>query len=125
MTRSSTSILVADDEEHLRSLIKTLLEDAGYSVVLVKNGNEARAALLTQSFDILLTDLVMGGSDGLTLIGDVKKKHPKIQIVAMSGGGFVPLEQYLQIAKNAGARVTLSKPFTKASLLAAIAQATR
>src|SRR4051812_7215976 len=102
------SILVAEDEEHLRELVKMFLEGAGHSVVMTKNGKEARAALAHESFDILLTDLVMGGLDGISLITGLRKTYPDLRIVAMSGGGFVPTEQYLQIAKHAGAHVTVS-----------------
>jgi CheY-like chemotaxis protein len=121
MTRCS--ILVVDDEEELRELIRLVLEAAGYSVAIACNGNEARRVFGGGRFDVVLTDLLMPECDGLELIGELVKKNTAVRIVAMSGGGHVASDQYLQMAKSFGAHVLLRKAFTHDRLLAAIEEA--
>ncbi len=117
------SILVVDDEEELRELLRLVLEASGYAVAWASNGKEARRILARENFDVVLTDLLMPECDGLELIGELVKKRPQVAIVAMSGGGHVAGEHYLQMAKSFGAHVLLSKPFAHEGLFAAITQA--
>lgn len=117
------SILVVDDEEELRDLIRILLTTAGHTVTCACNGKDARPALARGRFDVVLTDLLMPECDGLEFIGELTKKFPAVRIVAMSGGGHVTGDQYLMMAKSFGAHVLLRKPFGHEGLLAAIGQA--
>ena len=63
------------------------------------------------------------GDDGLELIAEIVKKNSTVRIVAMSGGGHVVSDQYLQMARSFGAHVLLRKAFTHGRLLAAVEQA--
>ena len=107
----------------MRELIRLVLEASGYAVAWARNGKEARRVLEGSSFDVVLTDLLMPECDGLELIGELVKNNPTVGIVAMSGGGHVAGEHYLQMAKSFGAHVLLSKPFSHDRLFAAVEEA--
>jgi YesN/AraC family two-component response regulator len=62
----------------------------------------------------------MPEKDGMQMISEVRKNFPEVRIVAMSGGGHVPRDQYLKIAKGLGAHAVLEKPFSNQQLLATI-----
>ncbi|MBC7369069.1 MAG: response regulator [Undibacterium sp.] len=120
---SSCAILVVDDEEELRDLIRHVLERAGYSVACAANGLEASLLIARCQFDVVVTDMLMPDRDGLELITEIKAKHPALKIVAMSGGGQIGSDQYLSMAKGFGAHVLLRKPFAYQALLAAVDRA--
>jgi DNA-binding NtrC family response regulator len=120
---SSCAILVVDDEEELRELIRHVLERAGHSVACASNGLEASLVIARCQFDVVVTDMLMPDRDGLELISEIKAKHPALKIVAMSGGGQIGSDQYLSMAKGFGAHVLLRKPFAHQALLAAVERA--
>ena len=120
---SACAILVVDDEEELRDLIRHVLERAGYTVGGARNGIEASQLLAQQAFTVVVTDMLMPDQDGLELIAELKSKYPTVKIVAMSGGGQIGSDQYLSMAKGFGADVLLRKPFTHQTLLAAVKRA--
>ena len=120
---SSCAILVVDDEEELRELIRHVLERAGHSVACASNGREASLVIERCQFDVVVTDMLMPDRDGLELITEIKAKHPTLKIVAMSGGGQIGSDQYLSMAKGFGAHVLLRKPFAHQALLAAVDRA--
>jgi DNA-binding NtrC family response regulator len=113
----SCSILVVDDEPALREILSQVLTDAGHRVVGAGNGKEASKALTTGAFDVVLTDVIMPEKDGMQVISELRKKFPEVRIIAMSGGGHVPRDQYLKIAKGLGAHAVLEKPFANQKLL--------
>lgn len=114
------SILVVDDEPEMLDILKQVLAAAGHRVVTADNGREAISLLAREKFDLVLTDLLMPERDGTEVIGELRRKHPAIPIVAMSGGGRMPRGEYLKIAKMFGAHAMLEKPFTNEQLLSTI-----
>ncbi len=94
--------------------------DAGHRVSGAGNGKEASKALAAETFDIVLTDVIMPEKDGMQVISELRKKFPGIRIIAMSGGGHVSRDQYLKIAKGLGAHAVLEKPFANQLLLSTI-----
>jgi two-component system cell cycle response regulator CpdR len=103
-------ILIADDNEILTRFLVILLHDAGYSVVEASSGKEVlRHINSSTEFDLLITDLVMPDMAGLELITVLKKSHPTLSIVAISGAFD---GQFLQAAKGLGVQETLEKPFS-------------
>jgi CheY-like chemotaxis protein len=112
----SCSILVVDDEPELRDVIGRVLIDAGHRVTSAANGRDAIAKMGEQTFDLVLTDVIMPEKDGMQVITEARRKQPGIRIVAMSGGGHIPREQYLKIATGLGAHAVLEKPFTNQEL---------
>jgi two-component system cell cycle response regulator CpdR len=109
------SILLAEDEETIRLLVRRTLEQAGYSVCEAADGREAIRALSCVPFDLLITDIVMPGADGIETILHARKLMPRIQIIAISGCG--SRELFLDDASSLGATRTISKPFRPTELL--------
>ena len=118
---NSLSILVADDEDSIRSLIQHFLSSTGHTVMVVSNAREACEAMGQRQFDLVITDVLMPDGDGLDLITELKKVQPKARILAMSGGGrYREGSDYLKLAKGIGAHAAIMKPFTWDQLRVAI-----
>jgi len=115
------SLLVVDDDENIRQIMRLLLEASGYRVHCAADGNEALKLISTQPFDLILTDMLMPGSDGLELLSAMKKSRSTTRVVVMSGGGMIGVADYLKVAKKLGANGVLEKPFTRETLLATVA----
>ena len=117
----SLSILVADDEDSIRSFIQHFLSTEGHTVVGVGNARQACDAMARQQFDLIVTDVLMPDGDGMDLITEVKKVQPKARILAMSGGGrYLEGSDYLKVATGLGAHAAIMKPFTWEKLKDAI-----
>jgi DNA-binding NtrC family response regulator len=114
------SILIVDDEPGIRELLCIMLEAAGHSVSSAEDGVQAPKVMASRPIDLVITDLLMPERDGLEFITEVRKKYPKVRIIAMSGGGHIARDSYLRIAKTFGAHYILEKPFNQASVLGAI-----
>jgi DNA-binding NtrC family response regulator len=69
--------------------------------------------------DLVVTDLFMPEQEGLETIGAVRKQHPKLPVIAISGGNVVS-EAMLSVARELGAQEVLEKPFGMDALLAAV-----
>lgn len=114
-------ILVVDDEESVRDMVKAMIEPAGYDVIEAGNGAEACDACKEAPVDLIITDIVMPEKNGIDLIMDVKKEYPDIPVIAISGGGGITGRyDYLEIAKLVGAENILKKPFAMADLRSAV-----
>ena len=117
---SKYRILVVDDEEDIRNVSCLLLEKAGCDAVSFDGAQAALDAMEKESFDLVLTDMLMPDMDGVELITEVRRRDPEQVIVAMSGGGHAPKESYLQIAKLYGVQAVLPKPFNREILINAL-----
>ena len=110
-------ILVVDDEEFIRTLIKEVLDRQGHTVITASSGREAFELCHERSFDLLITDLAMPDMDGLELIRSLRKVHKDLPILAISGAFN---GRFLKVATTLGAVGTLDKPFTLVELLAVV-----
>src|SRR5205814_6072292 len=81
------SILIADDEESIRHVLTVLLQDRGYEVRAVSDGEEALRELQARDYDALVTDVRMPKIDGLALVGKALEASPEITIIGMSAYG--------------------------------------
>jgi CheY-like chemotaxis protein len=86
MTTVSKKILVVDDEEAIRRVIKMGLVNLGYHPEFAENGKEALEILDTEEFPLILMDLKLPDIDGIELCMRIKKKSPETVIYAFSGG---------------------------------------
>ncbi|WP_292051612.1 MULTISPECIES: cell cycle two-component system response regulator CpdR [unclassified Brevundimonas] len=84
-------ILLAEDDSSLRGFLKRALERTGHDVVDCENGDEAIDALQDQSFDLLLTDIVMPGADGIEVARNATARYPEMKIMFISGFAAVAL----------------------------------
>ena len=117
------SVLLADDEENIRILIRGWLELAGHRVTCAATGHEASVLAEKTAFDLLVTDVLMPEGDGVGLINDMKKLQPTVRVLAMSGGGrIIDGNDCLRIAQGLGAHAAVMKPFNREQFLAAVAQ---
>ena len=112
------TILLIDDDEQMRKLVKIDLEDAGYRFVTVDSGQHALRLLEHQEVDLILVDIFMPDMDGLELIPVLRKTRPANKIIAITAGEGV--RNHLDIAKHFGAHATLKKPFSRQELLDAV-----
>ena len=99
-------ILLAEDDESLRGFLARALERAGYEVTACADGEEA-VAVLDEDWDLLLTDIVMPGIDGIEVARQAAARHPGLRIMFITGFAAVALAATGQAP--AGAKV-LSKP---------------
>jgi len=111
------SILIIDDEPQIRSMIRLILERAGYSVMEAADGVEGIRRFRENPVNLIITDLIMPNKDGIGMIIELKKEFPDARIIAMSGGGLNRPEGYLRGAQKLGAACTLSKPINRQELL--------
>lgn len=116
----SCAILVVDDEPELRELIGRVLVAGGHRVTSAENGEQASRWLSKETFDVVVTDVIMPERDGMQVITELRRKHPAVKVIAISGGGHVSREQYLKIAKGLGAHAVLAKPFSTEELMRAL-----
>ena len=113
-------VLLVDDDELLRSMLRTLLERFGHDVVTATNGHDAIVRHREQSVDLVITDIIMPDMEGIELIRALRHDDPAMKIIAMSGGGRAGANDYLDLAKQLGAEQILSKPFSQQELRDAI-----
>jgi len=117
-------ILVIDDEPHILRMLKKMLERAGYEIDIASNGMEGLELFKKYPTDLVITDIIMPEKEGLETIREMKRIQSGLKIIAMSGGGKITADNYLQTAKLFGASRILEKPFTQQQMVAAVKELT-
>ena len=100
-------ILLAEDEEAMRTYLARALENAGYEVVAVDRGTEALPLLTREHFDLLLSDIVMPEMDGIELAQRCAEISPATKVIFITGFAAVTLKA----SRDAPQAKVLSKPF--------------
>jgi len=113
-------VLVADDEESIRELLRKSLSLAEYRVETVGDGRSALDRLQRERFDLLITDLRMPGLDGLALIREVRRFHPDLPVIVATG---YSTESTAVEALNLGVAGYLRKPFRIRQVIRMVARA--
>jgi two-component system response regulator (stage 0 sporulation protein F) len=116
MTRAT--ILIIDDEEPIRALLRFALEAAGYEVTEAANGRQGLERYRQRPTDLVITDIAMPELNGLDLILELTREFLHAKVIAISGVGGETNE--LDVAKLLGARQTFQKPFSVPQLLRAV-----
>jgi len=120
---TTAHILVVDDEPDIRDTVKDILEDEGYSVATAADGDSTRRQLAAQRPDLILLDIWMPGTDGITLLKQLKENmESPIPVVMISGHGTI--ETAVEATKL-GAVDFIEKPLSLARLLATVKSALR
>ena len=105
----NTSILLAEDNDVVREVLRELLEQAGYTVSVCGTGTAALELLSSGSVDLLIADLLMPEMDGIELIRRLHLLRPALRVIAISGDLNSRLQQS---AASLGAKAMLQKPFS-------------
>jgi two-component system chemotaxis response regulator CheY len=117
-------ILVVDDSESVREIVRDTLEKAGYQVQTAPDGKDALELLPAEAFQMVVTDLYMPQVDGLTLIREIRKME-EYQFTPIL---FLTTESHLdkkKQAKDAGATGWIVKPFEPEKLIRAVKKVLR
>lgn len=114
-------VLVVDDIMEMRTMLRSMLESAGHSVIEANDGRAAINVLQSpEPIDVLVTDILMPEADGLEVIRAAAGRS-YLGIIAISGGGnYMPAAVSLAMSEAFGARKVLFKPFRKQELLEAV-----
>jgi CheY-like chemotaxis protein len=125
-------ILVIDDEQFVREALERVLKSSAVCVVGAGDAAAGLAVLDESAVDLVIVDVVLPGMDGVAAIKQIRRDHPNMRIIAISGGGnfglnayqpdAISTSAYLAACKAAGANGTLAKPFETAELRALIDQ---
>jgi DNA-binding NtrC family response regulator len=100
-------ILIIEDDDEMRSLLKDFLEEEGYEADSVEKATYAFTKLMTGFFDLIITDIRMPGYSGLEILPELKRLQPGIPIVVITAFGS---EEVYRKALSRGAHAYLEKP---------------
>lgn len=113
-------ILIIDDEEAVRESLELLLTLNGHQVTTAPDGKLGIEALERDRPGLVMTDIIMPGSEGIETILAIKAAAPDVRLIAMSGGARINGRDFLELAAEVGADACLDKPFTPDELFATI-----
>lgn len=117
------SVLVVDDEDQVRQLIRETLELAGYDVEEACDGKEGLERYRTKPADLVIMDILMPDQDGLESIMTLHREFPQSRVIAITGGSdTIGILNFLDAAKMLGAQRTLKKPFDVKTLVDVVAE---
>lgn len=118
------TILIIDDFEPVRSMLKITLEKAGYDVYLASDGVSGIQKYKDSPADVVITDIVMPEKEGIETMMDIRALSSEVKIIAISGGGRIPAKEYLKLANTFGADRVFAKPVDPDELISALEELT-
>ena len=113
-----TTILIIDDEQIIRALLRSALEAAGYEVTEATNGRQGLELYRHRPTDLVITDILMPELSGLEMLLALTREFIHAKVIAISGVG--EEKNVLDVAKLLGARQTFQKPLSMPQLLDAV-----
>jgi len=102
-------ILLVDDNIMMRRLIIHLFRNENIEIDEASDGREGLDKISTKVYDLVITDIIMPGMEGIAMIIEARKNHPDLKIVAISGSK----PYYLYVAKKLGVVAVFSKPLNQ------------
>ncbi len=120
MSEAAPRILVVDDEENIRHMLRLLLQSEGYEVREASNGRRALRELLATEFSVVLCDIRMPELDGMELLAELKARHVETTVIVMSAYGHI--DTAIE-AIQAGAYDYIAKPFKGEEVLLTLKKA--
>jgi two-component system response regulator (stage 0 sporulation protein F) len=112
------TILIIDDEESIRNLLKEVLERAKHHVLEARDGQEGLTLYQQNKVDLVLMDILMPGTDGLETTLQLTREYLDAKVIAMTGAQGD--RNFLDVAKLFGARRVFEKPFDIDKLVQAV-----
>ena len=114
-------ILVIDDDEAVRWIIRRAMQADGHSVIEATDGSDGLRQFAAAPFDLVITDILMPEREGIETIIELRRANPRLPILAISGGSEITeRDGLLASADLLGATEVLPKPFELAQLRAAV-----
>lgn len=113
---NTARILVVDDDDAVRGVIKVVLERAGYQVAAASNGQDAIAIVKAQVVDLVLLDIEMAGMNGFDVCG-LMRADPVLRTIPVMMMTGRPITSVLEKVQAVGALELISKPFDRLSLI--------
>jgi two-component system, cell cycle response regulator CpdR len=114
-----SAILLAEDDESVRAFVTRALTHRGHEVTAVSDGDAAIEALKAQTYDLMLTDIVMPGLDGLALAETAAKINPRMTVLMMTG--FAEARERADGARSQGPVTDIiTKPFSLKQICSAV-----
>ncbi|TET37707.1 MAG: sigma-54-dependent Fis family transcriptional regulator [Planctomycetota bacterium] len=113
-------VLVVDDEPSIGEVLKIVLSKEGYEVVTSERGSEALEIVKSNPVDCVIQDLKMPGMDGITLLSELKKLHPRVPVIIITA--FSSWDTAVE-AMRLGAYDYIKKPFDNDAIRAVVARA--
>jgi YesN/AraC family two-component response regulator len=102
-------ILLVDDNVMMRRLIMNLFRNENLEIDEASDGREGLDKISAKLYDLVITDIIMPGMEGIEMIREAKKHHPNLKIIAISGSK----PYYLYVAKKMGVEAVFNKPLNQ------------
>ena len=118
--KAKMKILLVEDTGQARRLMKKWLEGIGCEVIEASDGNEGLDLYHDHRPELVITDVIMPGKDGIQLMIELRRDFPDVKIFTISGAGVQDPGEYLSIAKDVRALRTFVKPVDKQELVEAV-----
>lgn len=115
-----TPVLVVDDHESFLSFVCDSLARHGWRPIRASSGTEALRLLETEPVELVVTDVIMPGMDGIELLREIRARRPDLPVIAMTGAGDGLRYPVTTLMHVLGVRDVLAKPFVAATLIAAV-----
>jgi CheY-like chemotaxis protein len=113
-------IVVIDDQEPIRRIVRRALEQAGHEVLDASDGQAGLQLLERHSADAVISDIFMPGLDGIQTLREIRKQFPRVRVIVISGGDSSGMLDLRRDAELLGAVKSLPKPFTTHDIVAAV-----
>lgn len=114
---ASEHLLIVDDDEEMRDLLRKVLEKEGYRVSVARDGRDALVVLAQGAFDLVVTDMLMPQDGGLELLEVLHRIHPALPVIIVTAfGDWYSYTRALEL----GAAAFISKPLRMSELIAAV-----
>ena len=110
-------ILVIEDNDAVRETFEIILQSAGHDLVVAKDGRDGLERLVSDPFDLVLTDIMMPKQGGVEVINQMRQSGHSAAILVVSGGARSARVDYLDLAKQLGADAVMAKPVKTLELL--------
>jgi YesN/AraC family two-component response regulator len=108
-------ILIIDDEEQIRSLLRATLEHEDYEIDEARNGREGLQRYRAAPADLVITDILMPEQNGLEMIKDLRRDFPQVKIIAIFGS-----REFHEEVQHLGVQRAFQKPFHPLEILEAV-----
>lgn len=114
------NVLVIDDEAVVRDIVQRWLEREGFVVRVAENGKIGLRLQRETPADVVVCDLIMPEQEGMETISQLRKEFPDVGVIAISGGGQIAPDAYLNVAGQLGAWKVFTKPLPMDKVVDAI-----